>query len=551
MASPKGDSIACGLKAWARRWPELRSKSEDDPVFILAAGWRSGSTLLQRMVMPHCLVWGEPYGHSWLVDSLADPLRSLTHDWPEPHFFHRGQSQNDLSQRFCANLYPPAENLLRAHLRFFDTLFAQPARDAGARRWGLKEVRLTADHAIYLKWLFPRAKFLFLYRNPYDCFRSYLARRDSGWKWFNHWPDKPLTVSGFGRHWRTLVGSFLKCHEQVGGLVVRYESLAKGEISSIEEYLGFDLSKAALEVNPSDSGPPPVESIPDPELVALQREIGDYAAKLGYRHDLSEDEVPTRPAATRTPSDSDSSIVVGAATNLQLNLSPSATDNGKCMTLVPVGSQIEPQCDEGLRTLEQRGYVVRRVRGYAAIDQGRNQMATNALMDGANETMWIDSDVGFSPDDVDRLRSHNLPIVCGIYPKKGQRALSCHLLPETEHLKFGDGGGLVEILYAAAGFLLVRREVYIEIQRQLGLEFCNERFGRPMVPFFQPMIVPTSEGDWYLAEDYAFCERARRCGFKIYADTTIRLRHYGVYGYSWEDAGNDTQRFATYNFRVR
>ena len=35
-------------------------------------------------------------------------------------------------------------------------------------------------------------------------------------------------------------------------------------------------------------------------------------------------------------------------------------------------------------------------------------MATDALSDGYEETMWIDSDVDFHPDSVDRLRSHGL-----------------------------------------------------------------------------------------------------------------------------------------------
>lgn len=43
------------------------------------------------------------------------------------------------------------------------------------------------------------------------------------------------------------------------------------------------------------------------------------------------------------------------------------------------------------------------MRGYAAIDQCRNQMATDAFAQGFAETMWIDSDIAFSPDDVDRL----------------------------------------------------------------------------------------------------------------------------------------------------
>jgi hypothetical protein len=54
-------------------------------------------------------------------------------------------------------------------------------------------------------------------------------------------------------------------------------------------------------------------------------------------------------------------------------------------------------------------------------------MATDALADGFQETMWIDSDIGFHPDAVDRLREHNLPLSCALYPQKGRRALACHV----------------------------------------------------------------------------------------------------------------------------
>ena len=37
--------------------------------------------------------------------------------------------------------------------------------------------------------------------------------------------------------------------------------------------------------------------------------------------------------------------------------------------------------------------------------------------------MWIDSDIAFEPQSVQRLRSLGLPIVCGLYPKKLEREL--------------------------------------------------------------------------------------------------------------------------------
>jgi hypothetical protein len=55
----------------------------------------------------------------------------------------------------------------------------------------------------------------------------------------------------------------------------------------------------------------------------------------------------------------------------------------------------------------------------------------------------------------------------------------------------------------------------------------------------------------FLAEDYSFCYRARQCGFRIMADTTIRLLHVGTYAYRWEDAGGGRpQRQGNYRYQI-
>jgi hypothetical protein len=222
----------------------------------------------------------------------------------------------------------------------------------------------------------------------------------------------------------------------------------------------------------------------------------------------------------------------------------------KCVVLVPVANRIEPDCDAALRELERRGYDVWRVPGFAAIDQARNQLATDALAAGFDETMWIDSDIKFHPDDVTKLRAHELPISCAIYPKKGVRELAVHVLPGTEMVVFGQDGGLLEIKYAGTGFLLIRRAAYLAIKEKLSLPECNRRFGRPMIPFFMPLIVPDELSPWYLAEDFAFCERARQAGLKVMADSSIRLGHIGTHAFTWEDAGDSPKRFQSYRYRL-
>ena len=241
--------------------------------------------------------------------------------------------------------------------------------------------------------------------------------------------------------------------------------------------------------------------------------------------------------------------------------------NSSCVILVPAFSQPAEKCEAGLKELERRGYPIRRVKGFSAIDQGRNQMSSDALNDGFAETMWIDTDIGFTADSVERLRSHNLPIVTGLYAQPVARSLACELLPGTDSVVFGKDGGLLEIKYAAAGFLHVRREVYETIRDKLELPHCNTRFGRGIWPFFYSYAVEIDEADFpaggdgerqqskirhrYLTEDFAFCHRARLAGLKVMADTTIRLWRMGTYGYGWEEAGKDPERFDTYHFHAK
>jgi hypothetical protein len=245
-----------------------------------------------------------------------------------------------------------------------------------------------------------------------------------------------------------------------------------------------------------------------------------------------------------------------------------SSTNSDCVILVPALAQPTPKCEESLRELERRGYPIRRVSGFSAVDQGRNQMASDALHDGFAETMWIDTDIGFHADSVERLRSHNLPIVTGLYPQPKARSLACKLLPGTKKVVFGEDGGLLEIKYAAAGFLHVRRDAYETIREKLKLPHCNTRFGRGIWPFFYSYWIE-EEGSGvsvqgsakagtsdpivrhrYLTEDFAFCQRAREAGLNIMADTTIRLWRISTYGYGWEEAGREAERFDTYHFNV-
>ncbi len=185
------------------------SESES-PIFLLATGWRSGSTLVQRILVtdPRVLLWGEPLGEMGLVSEIAGILTRLS---GFPGLKERCEGNDEtfasLPTSWIATLYPPGNDFRLALQSLFNRWLGEPARRLGFSRWGFKEVRLGAAEATLLHWLYPKAKFVLLSRNPYDCYRSL---SDSGWHHVYHIrPDIRVdSAAGLARHWNRLALSW-------------------------------------------------------------------------------------------------------------------------------------------------------------------------------------------------------------------------------------------------------------------------------------------------------------------------------------------------------
>jgi hypothetical protein len=220
--------------------------------------------------------------------------------------------------------------------------------------------------------------------------------------------------------------------------------------------------------------------------------------------------------------------------------------------LVPHLGGIVWECEQALRALETEGVRVVRREGCSAIDVARNEMASEALHDGAESILFIDSDIGFAPLDALRLLARPEPVVAGMYAKKGRRELASRFADGIEEVVFGASAfGLYPLKYAAAGFLRVKAATLRRMVEALDLPRCNTRWGRGSWPFFQPLAVPDGEGGWhYLGEDWAFSHRLGQVGVTPLADTSIRLWHFGRHAFGWEEAGAGTPRFETYRYRI-
>jgi hypothetical protein len=215
--------------------------------------------------------------------------------------------------------------------------------------------------------------------------------------------------------------------------------------------------------------------------------------------------------------------------------------SARCVVLVPSARIIDPACEAAIAELGSRRYPVWRPRTSMPPAEARDRMAADALAAGFEELLWVDPAVAFEPDDADRLRGRGLPVVGAVCPVPGRRAMACEFPPGTTSVRFGRSGGPIEVVSLALGFAVTRRAVFEAIRdRHLAAG------GKPgeAVPFFAPPpgrdpAADPDGGTW-------FCQRARECGFRVMADTAVRVWVVGPYRYGWEDAGQDPPRFDDY-----
>jgi len=277
-------TVEAALKRARMRWPNLQNDEKESPIFILSAGWRSGSTLLQRLIMSegNVLVWGEPYSHAGLLEGLTMPIKALTKNWPDDRWFIDQYAPAELSDLWVANLYPDVQTLQKANLSYLQTLFKHPSERLGFSRWGVKDVRLTIDHAYFLKWLYPDAKFLFLYRNPYKAYMSYRPARS----WYKQWPDQPVfTPKAFAEHWTELLSGYIEGNKEVGGLLIKYEDLCGDcfDVEPLQDYLKLSIDKSVLK-NKVGGSNAKSSDVPRYELRQVRSVVEPLAVSVGYKY---------------------------------------------------------------------------------------------------------------------------------------------------------------------------------------------------------------------------------------------------------------------------
>lgn len=201
------------------------------PVFVLTAGWRSGSTAVQRLIVSggEAFVWGEPFQTSRLLARLDRIARESTvADGASPRLIRTEEFKTALALEWLATTNPEVEYLMTGVRDLLQAAYWTPLMATSFATWGVKEVTLTPAQIRFLLALFPDAHFVCIVRNPvdaYDSFRDFVVRgvTPSGR------PDSQLTwtrgPASYARVWRGMARTLREAQGQKNVSVFRYEDI--------------------------------------------------------------------------------------------------------------------------------------------------------------------------------------------------------------------------------------------------------------------------------------------------------------------------------------
>jgi hypothetical protein len=188
------------------------------------------------------------------------------------------------------------------------------------------------------------------------------------------------------------------------------------------------------------------------------------------------------------------------------------------------------------------------------ITRARNALVKSFLdATAATHLFFVDADIGFEPEAVNRLVEFDEEVVAGMYPVKVVDwskmsaavgpGMTADALRESGLHFVGtpcagadreERGGFVTGKYAGTGFMMIKRSAierlvaaYPETQYRAMQTFpAPVQEGRSFYNLFDCMIEP--ETGMYLSEDVTFCHRFRKLGGKVWLDTESQLRHVGA-----------------------
>lgn len=189
----------------------------------------------------------------------------------------------------------------------------------------------------------------------------------------------------------------------------------------------------------------------------------------------------------------------------------------KTLIAVPCMDQVPMPFCQSLAMLKKVGQCKLAMQCGSLIYTSRDTLAMLAISNEVDYILWLDSDMAFEPDILERmlktLEENDLDVLAGLYYRRvppyspvlyEQLDIEGEDVYYSEYAEIPDG--LFEVAACGFGCVLMRAEVFLDVQSKFG-----------------QMFTPIG----HCGEDVSFCWRVRQCGIKIWCDSTVQLGHVG------------------------
>lgn len=198
------------------------------------------------------------------------------------------------------------------------------------------------------------------------------------------------------------------------------------------------------------------------------------------------------------------------------------------------------------------------------ITRARNYCADEFMRGDATHLMFIDSDIGFNPQDVIALlalssKESEYDVIGGPYPKKCiswekikhavdkgfadkdpnqlERYVGDYVFNPKAHSKEIPIGQPVEVMETGTGFMMIKRSTFDRYKAaypELSYKPDHVRTAhfdgtREIHAYFDCIIDPKSKR--YLSEDYNFCYHVEKMGGKVWLCPWMSMTHVGTYSF--------------------
>lgn len=189
----------------------------------------------------------------------------------------------------------------------------------------------------------------------------------------------------------------------------------------------------------------------------------------------------------------------------------------KVFIAVPCMDQLPARFCQSLAMLQRAGDTQVGFEIGSLVYFSRNNLAKAAIKAEADWVLWLDSDMTFPPDLLQRMlricEENGLDFLSGLYFRRNP-PYSTVLYDRLEATEKGASfttfesvpDDLFEIGGCGFGGVLMKTDVLMDVMGK-----------------FKRMFDPLDG----LGEDLSFCWRARQCGYKLYCDASLEMGHVG------------------------